>query len=101
MKYELDEKNFRIKLEGSKEEIKTFGRCLVEIVNKSELGMFEDLKFENELEEFNLNSYQRIYINNNSLIYLPNVNSVKAKEFHFKIIKKFYDSAKKIYEEKY
>ena len=99
MEYKIDEKNFRIELKGSKKEIKKFAKCLVEIVNKNLLGEFEHLKFGKETEQFNLNTYQRLYLSKTSLIYIPNVGNYPGlREFHFKFMEEHYNKAKENYE---
>jgi hypothetical protein len=97
MEYNVDEKNFIIELKGDKREIKKFARCLVEIVDKHLLSELKSFKINECLQQLNLNRYQRIYLSNNSITYLPNVGSDEAKSFHFNFIKENYEKAKEKY----
>ena len=96
MEYNIDEKYFRIEVKGSRKEIKKFARCLVEIINKHYFSKFESTKLTKDTLALNPTRYERIYLNNNSLLYLPNVGD-EAKEFHFKILKENYEKAKEMF----
>jgi len=96
MEYKINKKNFRIELKGSEEEIKKFARCLVEIVDKNSISEFESFEFEGNLKQFELNAYQIIYLDKNSIIYMPKVGGNSAiKKIHFKFMEENYLQAKK------
>jgi hypothetical protein len=95
MECKINRDNFRIELNGSKKEIKRFARCLVEIVDKNLLSEFKCLKFTEELQQFNLNAYQRVYLSKNSLLYVPNIKVDKYMNLTiFKIMELEYKQAR-------
>jgi hypothetical protein len=95
MKYKIDKETFSIKLNGSEEEIKKFAKCLVEIIDKSLLSEFEHLKFGEKEEIIDIGIYERIYLNKQSLIYMPHVGEdYDIKRVYFEILKEKYQKAK-------
>ncbi len=98
MEYTIDEKNYRIQANGSKNEIKTFARCLVEVINKHYANQIESTPTSNEYLELNPTSYERIYIKDTSLLYLPNIGSEEGKKFHFNILMVHYRKARDKFE---
>jgi hypothetical protein len=98
MEYNVDEKHYRINVKGSKKEVKKFTRCLVEVVNKYYLSEFDSIKLSKEPMEINPTAYERFYLSDTSLLYLPNVHSEEAKKFHFNILMIHYQKAKDNFE---
>ena len=98
MEYNVDEKNYKIELKGSKREIKKFARCLVEIINKHYVSEFDSIKLSKEPLQLNPTAYERIYLSNTSLLYLPNVHDEDGKKFHFNFIKEHYEKAREKFE---
>lgn len=98
MEYNIDEKNCRIEMNGSKEEVKKFTRCLVEIINKNYVEKLDLTQISNEPLSINPTRYQRIYLMNDSLIYLPNFGDEEDKKSYFNIIKENYEKAKEKFE---
>jgi hypothetical protein len=97
MEYNIDEKYFRIEIKGSKKEIRKFARCLVEVINKFYLSDLESTKLTKDTLTLNPTRYERIYLSNASITYLPNVGD-EFKSFHFNIIKDNYEKAKEKFE---
>ncbi len=98
MEYNVDEKNYRIELKGSKKEIKKFARCLVEIINKHYVSEFDSTKITSKQVQHNPTRYERIYLSNTSLLYLPNVHDEEGRKFHFNFLKEHYQKAREKYE---
>ena len=98
MEYNVDEKKHKIELTGSKREIKKFARCLVEIINKHYVSEFDSTKITSEPVQHNPSSYERIYLSNTSLIYIPNVHDEEARKFHFNILMIHYQKAREKFE---
>ncbi len=100
MEYNIDDKNYRIEAKGSEKEIKKFARCLVETINKHYLGEFDlhKSRVASEPVQYNPTAYERIYLSNNSLLYLPNINEENGKKFHFNILMIHYKKAREKFE---
>ncbi len=98
MEYNIDEKHYRINAKGSKEEVKKFARCLVEVINKYYLNEFDSIKLSKDPLEINPNAYERFYLSDTALLYLPNVNGEEGKKFHFNILMVHYLKAKDNFE---
>jgi hypothetical protein len=95
MEYKINKEKFRIELNGSKKEIKRFARCLVEIVDKNLLSEFKCFKLKTELQQFNLNANQRVYLSKNSLLYVPNIGANSdINSIIFNIMEEKYKQAK-------
>ena len=105
MKYDFTQKNV-IKIKGKPEEIRDWikeisgfmdgGRSYSELedtVNHLErIADYEVLAF---------GGHHRIYFNNSTLMYFPNVSEEKAREVHFTVFKALFDEAKVKMDEKY
>jgi hypothetical protein len=98
MEYNIDEKNYRINVNGPKEEMRRFARCLVEIVNKHYLPDFDLIELSKEYLQINPTAYERIDLSDTSLLYFPNINSEEGKEFHFNILMIHYQKAREKFE---
>jgi hypothetical protein len=97
MKYDLNTK-YRITVSGTSGEIrsliKELSNCLDKGMSstqlKDELNNLEKIV---ELQQYTFGIYHRIYYNHDTLLYIPNVSSVEAQKFHYKIFKHFFDEA--------
>lgn len=98
MEHNIDEKNYRINIKGSGEEVRKFARCLVEVVNRHYLPEFDSTKLSKEPLQINPTAYERFYLSDTALLYLPNVNGEEAKKFHFNILMVHYQKAKEKFE---
>jgi hypothetical protein len=94
MKYNIDEKFFKIEIKGSKKEIKRFAKCLVEIIDKNLVSEFEYHVKYNYSQPINLTATQRIYLTEDSLLYIPNLSDGDRKRLEFKFMKENYEKAK-------
>jgi len=104
MPYEISEKNHVITIKGSIDELKDWIIALDLAIAKggcrSQLEEYiAGLEKMYEKKQFNFNRYERIYIDNKSIMYVPNV-SHSARDFWFKILKKNFLITKEIYEKK-
>jgi hypothetical protein len=100
MNYNIDRENHRIDINGSTEDIKRWIITLDKVIYKG--GYLQQLERDlNNLEniiqptQFTFSHYFRIYYNNNSLTYCPNVSGKEAKDFWFKIIEKNFEEIQK------
>ena len=102
-KIDIDKEHYRINITGSTEEIRMWFNALDSALTKG-IGQREMKDELDNLEkiinpvQFNPSHYQRIYISSDSLLYVPNV-SFEARPFHFKVIQKLFEDARKIVEE--
>ena len=95
MEYVINERDFIIRLQGSKEEINKFAKCLVEIVNENLIEDFSYFMIRRIPRQFNLNSIQTMYVGEEIITYLPNSNEDDLKEKYFEVMKINYEKAKK------
>lgn len=99
----IDKEHYHIMIQGSAEEIRMWFNAIDSVLTKGTGQQDMKDKLDN-LEKiidpirYNPSHYQRIYVSNNYLLYLPNV-SFEARPFHFKIIQKLFEDAKKIVKE--
>lgn len=94
MEYNVDEKNYKIEITGSKREIKKFARCLVEIINKHRISDFNQCEKKNNSFIFDIDQLHRIYLEDRSLTYIQSGGS----DVHFYIIKQNYQKAREKFE---
>ena len=110
MKYEINEKLFNITISGSKKELKNFVWVLEKTVSKEsrrealeeKLKQLENLNdkeksFSAALKAFSFNQMERIYFNENNILYCLNI-SQDARKYMFPLLKENLEKAKKIYE---
>lgn len=104
MPYIVDKKNYQIKINGTTDYIKTW---ITEICNANNYGNYicqiqekvDNLEKIVEPYAFTIGIHQRIYFNNNSILYAPNVSG-EAKEFFFKaLVEKNFEKARQKIEE--
>jgi len=99
MPYEIDKKHYQVRIKGSTEEIRTWVKEICNAIDSghSYLQIQEQMNnLENILEPFafTIGTYQRIYFNRDSILYLPNASG-EAKEFFFEaLIVKFFEDAR-------
>ena len=102
-KIDIDREHYQIRINGSAEEIRMWFNAIDSVLTKGigQRDMKDELaNLENIINpvQYNPSHYQRIYVSNDSLLYAPNV-SFEARPFHFKIIQKLFEDARKIVEE--
>jgi hypothetical protein len=102
----LIKKNDRIIIKGKPDEIRDWVKEICTFMDKgasySMLGEdMDNLEHIVEPVQFTFGIYHRIYYNNNTLLYVPNVSTKEAKKFHYKMFEKMFDEARKKIDTKY
>ncbi len=98
MKYYIDEKREKIKITGSKRRIRRFAKYLIEEVDGNLVKNLESIKLDKSIKAFDLNNYQRLYLEEKVINYIPTVWNPGEREFHFKIMKGHYQRAREGFE---
>jgi hypothetical protein len=91
-------------IKGKPDEIREWVKEICNFMDKGASFSLLDLDNLEHIVEpvpFPFGRYHRIYYNNNSLLYVPNVFSKEAKKFHYSVFEKMFDEARKKIDMKY
>ncbi len=106
MKYKINEKDKRIEIYGCEpSEIKRWLESFEKVIpNSAPISEIED-KINNlgkivTHEQFNFNSFERIYFDKDSINYVANI-TFEERPSYFPLMKKHFESAKKLVEKDY
>jgi hypothetical protein len=104
MDYKIDEKNRRISIYGTPDEIRLWFYCLDDSVKPMSLAdefkpQLDNLENLTEQIQVNFTRVFRIMLDKNSIESRVNAPSVQS-EFYWSMIKDYFEEAKKLYEER-